>query len=177
MGLECGHGLIICLPRGIKVVNILKKTCKSIKKEEYYGKIWAVVSVRENELFSHDLKGASMLNDWLFIGVFLVLAPVFPALALIIPRIIAPRKPNQVKSQTYECGIETVGDTWVQFRIQYYIFALIFLIFDVETVFLFPWAVAFDQLPMYAVLEGILFILILIAGLVYAWRKGMLEWF
>jgi len=117
-----------------------------------------------------------MLNDWLFIGVFLVLAPLFPALALIIPRIVAPRKPNPLKSQTYECGIETVGNTWVQFRVQYYIFALIFLIFDVELVFLFPWAVAFGQLPLFAVLEGVLFLLILIAGLIYAWRKGALEW-
>ena len=117
-----------------------------------------------------------MLNDWLFIGVFLVLAPLFPALALIIPRIVAPRKPNPLKSQTYECGIETVGNTWVQFRVQYYIFAMIFLIFDVELVFLFPWAVAFGQLPLFAVLEGVLFLLILIAGLIYAWRKGALEW-
>lgn len=117
-----------------------------------------------------------MLNDWLFIGVFLLLAPIFPALALVIPRIIAPRKPNALKSQTYECGIETVGNTWVQFRVQYYIFTLVFLIFDVEMIFLFPWAVAFDQLPLFAVLEGVLFILILVAGLVYAWRKGALEW-
>ncbi|HSF83743.1 MAG TPA: NADH-quinone oxidoreductase subunit A [Anaerolineales bacterium] len=117
-----------------------------------------------------------MLNDWLFIGVFLLLAPIFPALALVIPRIIAPRKPNPLKSQTYECGIETVGNTWVQFRVQYYIFTLVFLIFDVEMIFLFPWAVAFDQLPLFAVLEGVLFILILAAGLVYAWRKGALEW-
>lgn len=116
------------------------------------------------------------MNDWLFIGVFLVLAPIFPALALVVPRLIAPRKPNPVKSETYECGIETVGDTWVQFRVQYYIFALIFLIFDVEMVFLFPWAVAFDQLRLFAVLEGVLFILILVAGLIYAWRKGALEW-
>ena len=118
-----------------------------------------------------------MQSDWLFIGVFLVLAPIFPALALVIPRIIAPRKPNAIKSQTYECGIETVGNTWVQFRVQYYLFALVFLIFDVEMVFLFPWAVAFDQLPLFAVLEGVLFILILVAGLWYAWRKGVLEWF
>ena len=117
-----------------------------------------------------------MLNDWLFIGVFLVLAPVFPLLAIVIPRIIAPRKPNPLKNQTYECGIETVGDTWVQFRIQYYIFALVFLVFDVELVFLFPWAIAFEQLPMFAVLEGVLFVVILIFGLVYAWRKGALEW-
>jgi NADH:ubiquinone oxidoreductase subunit 3 (subunit A) len=117
-----------------------------------------------------------MLNDWLYIGIFLMLAPVFPAMALVVPRLIAPRKPNPIKSQTYECGMETVGESWVQFKVQYYIFALVFLIFDVETVFLFPWAVAFDQLPLFAVLEGILFILILVAGLVYAWRKGALEW-
>lgn len=117
-----------------------------------------------------------MMSEWLYIGVFLLLAPVFPALALVIPRLIAPRKPNPVKMQTYECGIETVGNTWVQFRVQYYIFALVFLIFDVEMVFLFPWAIAFDVLPLFAVLEGVLFILILAVGLVYAWRKGALEW-
>lgn len=117
-----------------------------------------------------------MHNEWIFIAVFFVLAPIFPLAALIIPRIVAPKKPNPLKSQTYECGIETVGNTWVQFRVQYYIFALVFLIFDVELVFLFPWAVAFDVLPLFAVLEGIFFILILVAGLFYAWRKGVLEW-
>jgi len=117
-----------------------------------------------------------MLNDWMFIGIFLILAPIFPGLALLIARFIAPRKPNPLKSQTYECGIETHGDTWIQFKAQYYIFALVFLIFDVEIVFLYPWAVAFKQLPLFAVFEGVLFILILVAGLVYVWRKGALEW-
>ena len=117
-----------------------------------------------------------MQNEWLYIGIFLVLAPVLPGLALVIPRLVAPRKPNKIKLETYECGIETVGPSWVQFRVQYYIFALVFLIFDVETVFLYPWAVAFNQLPLFAVLEGVLFILILAAGLIYAWRKGVLEW-
>jgi NADH:ubiquinone oxidoreductase subunit 3 (subunit A) len=117
-----------------------------------------------------------MPNDWLFIGVFLVLAPIFPILALLIPRLIAPRKPNRIKQETYECGIETVGETYVQFKVQYYIFALVFLIFDVETVFLYPWAVSFNQIPLFAVLEGVLFIMILVVGLLYAWRKGALEW-
>jgi NADH:ubiquinone oxidoreductase subunit 3 (subunit A) len=117
-----------------------------------------------------------MLNDWIFIGIFLLLAPVFPAAALLITRLIAPRKPNSLKSETYECGIETYGETWVQFKAQYYIFALVFLIFDIEIVFLYPWAVAFDQLPLFAVLEGVLFILILVTGLLYTWRKGVLEW-
>ena len=115
-------------------------------------------------------------NQWLYIGIFLVLAPIFPALSLIVPRLVAPKKPNSIKVQTYECGIETVGETWIQFKIQYYIFALVFLIFDVETVFLYPWAAAFDLLPLFAVLEGVLFILILVGGLLYAWRKGALEW-
>ncbi len=117
-----------------------------------------------------------MFNDWIFIGIFLLLAPIFPALALLIPRLTAPRKPNPLKTETYECGMETYGETWVQFKVQYYIFALVFLIFDIEIVFLFPWAVAFDQLSMFAVLEGVLFIMILVAGLFYIWRKGVLEW-
>jgi NADH:ubiquinone oxidoreductase subunit 3 (subunit A) len=117
-----------------------------------------------------------MQNDWLFIGIFLLLAPVFPAVALLIPRIIAPRKPNKIKQQTYECGIETVGESWVQFKVQFYIYALVFLVFDVELVFLYPWAIAFDKLPLFAVFEGVFFILILAGGLIYAWRKGILEW-
>lgn len=117
-----------------------------------------------------------MNDQWLYIGIFLILAPIFPALALLVPRLIAPKKPNFIKQQTYECGIETVGESWVQFKIQYYIFALVFLIFDVEIVFLFPWAVAFGVLPLFAVVEGAIFILILAGGLVYAWRKGALEW-
>ena len=117
-----------------------------------------------------------MPNDWLYIGIFLLLAPIFPGVALLIPRIIAPRKPNPLKNETYECGIETHGSTYVRFKVQYYIFALVFLIFDVELVFLYPWAVAFDLLPLFAVVEGIIFILILIAGLAYVWRKGVLEW-
>jgi NADH:ubiquinone oxidoreductase subunit 3 (subunit A) len=117
-----------------------------------------------------------MLNEWLFIGLFILVAGFFPAAPIIIARFVAPRKTNPIKVQTYECGIETVGDTWVQFRAQYYIYALVFLIFDVETVFLYPWAVAFDRLPLFAVVEGVIFILILAAGLIYAWRKGALEW-
>lgn len=115
-------------------------------------------------------------NEWIYIGVFLFLAPIFPAAALLIPRVIAPRKPNVMKNQTYECGMETVGEARVQFRVQYYIFALIFLVFDVEMVFLFPWAVAFDQIPLFAVVEAFLFIGILVLGLVYAWRNGALKW-
>lgn len=117
-----------------------------------------------------------MALQWAFIGFMFVVGLALPAVAIVANRIIAPHKPNKVKNETYECGIETVGETWVQLKGQYYIFALIFLIFDIEAVFLFPWAAAYDKLALYMVLEGVLFILILAGGLLYAWRKGALEW-
>ena len=117
-----------------------------------------------------------MLNPWLFIGIFVAIAAVFPLLPIVVAQFLAPRKPNRIKLETYECGIETVGETWVQFKVQYYIYALVFLIFDVETAFLYPWAVSFDALPLFAVMEGVLFIAILVVGLFYDWRKGALEW-
>ena len=117
-----------------------------------------------------------MQNEWLYIGIFLVIGIIVPIVPLVFSRLVAPRKPNPIKQSTYECGLETVGDSWVQFKAQYYIFALVFLVFDVETVFLFPWALSLKQLPLFVVLEGVLFIAILVVGLVYTWRKGMLEW-
>jgi NADH-quinone oxidoreductase subunit A len=117
-----------------------------------------------------------MQTNWLYIGIFLVIGIIVPIVPLLFSRLVAPRKPNPIKQSTYECGIETVGDSWVQFKAQYYIYALIFLVFDVETVFLFPWALSLKQLPLFVVLEGILFIAILVTGLVFAWRRGMLEW-
>ncbi len=117
-----------------------------------------------------------MLSDWLFIGIFLLIAIIVPAIAIILAALLAPKKPNPIKEMTYECGIETVGETWVQFKAQYYIFALVFLIFDVETIFLFPWAVAYNQLTLFGIIEAIIFISILVAALVYVWRKGALEW-
>ncbi|MCP4142293.1 MAG: NAD(P)H-quinone oxidoreductase subunit 3 [Chloroflexi bacterium] len=117
-----------------------------------------------------------MQNPWMYVGLFVLVGLLIPVAAIAIGAILGPKKPNAIKQSTYECGIETVGDNWVQFKAQYYIFALVFLVFDVETVFLFPWAVSLNKLPLFAVFEGIIFILILLAGLVYAWKKGMLEW-
>lgn len=117
-----------------------------------------------------------MLNPWLYIGLFLVIGTIVPVVPIAFSAIIAPKKPNSIKQSTYECGMETVGDSWVQFRAEYYIFALVFLVFDVETVFLFPWALSLKALDMFAVIEGIVFIMILVVGLLYTWRKGMLEW-
>lgn len=117
-----------------------------------------------------------MHEPWIFIAFLIPLGIILPAVAIGLNQVLGPRKPNSIKSTIYECGIETVGETWVQLKGQYYIFALIFLIFDIEAVFLFPWAVAYDKLQLYMVLEGVLFILILAGGLVYAWRRGALEW-
>jgi len=116
------------------------------------------------------------MSQWIYIGLFFIVGLIIPVGAIAAAWILGPKRPNPIKQSTYECGIETVGESWVQFKAQYYIFALVFLVFDVETVFLFPWAVKLGQLGLFAVVEGIVFILILIAGLVYTWRKGMLEW-
>jgi NADH:ubiquinone oxidoreductase subunit 3 (subunit A) len=117
-----------------------------------------------------------LLQEFAFVGIFIVVATALATVPLILAWLVRPAKPNPVKSSTYECGVETVGDAWVQFKVQYYIYALVFVVFDIETVFLFPWAVAYNQLPLFAVLEMVLFIAILAGALVYAWRKGDLEW-
>ena len=98
------------------------------------------------------------------------------AAAIIAARIIAPRRQIPEKLTTYECGIDPVGEGWSQSQIRYYIYAFLFVIFDVESVFLFPWAVVFEQLGIQAVVEMAIFIGILALGLVYAWRKGVLKW-
>lgn len=117
-----------------------------------------------------------MLTDWQFIGLFVALSPIFPAMPVILQHFLGPRRPNAIKNQTYECGIETVGDSWIQFKVQYYVYGLIFLIFDVEIIFILPWVLAYDQLGVFAFVAGIVFILLLLDGLVYAWGKGVLSW-
>jgi NADH:ubiquinone oxidoreductase subunit 3 (subunit A) len=122
-----------------------------------------------------------MQNPWMYVGLFLLVGVVIPIAPILFSALIAPKKPNPIKQSTYECGIETVGESWVQFKAQYYVFALVFLVFDVETVFLFPWAMALNAqnpvvMPAFVAVEGIIFILILLAGLAFTWRKGMLEW-
>ena len=116
------------------------------------------------------------LNSWLYIGIFVLISFFLPAAAITLAGILSPRKPDSQKVSTYECGIETVGPTWIQFKVAYYLYGLIFLVFDVEVIFLYPWAVAYQQLSLFAVVEGVLFIFILLGGLLYAWKKGALEW-
>jgi NADH:ubiquinone oxidoreductase subunit 3 (subunit A) len=116
------------------------------------------------------------VSQWTFIALLFLISLALPAVPILAGRILGPRKPDPIKNDTYECGVETVGETWVQFKIQYYIFALVFLVFDVEVVFLYPWAVAYNQLPLFGVVTGIIFILLLAEALIYAWQKGVLEW-
>ncbi len=117
-----------------------------------------------------------MLSQYAFVGIFAVIAFALPIIGLLVAWLLRPKKPNAIKNSTYECGVETIGDTWVQFKAQYYLYALIFVVFDVEAVFIFPWAVAYNRLGLYALAEMILFVAILVGGLLYAWRKGALEW-
>jgi NADH-quinone oxidoreductase subunit A len=98
------------------------------------------------------------------------------AVAFLAAKVVAPRRPLPEKLTTYECGIDPVGEGWTQSQIRYYIYAFLFVIFDVESVFLFPWAVVFERLGMFAVVEMAIFIVILGSGLLYAWRKGVLRW-
>lgn len=116
------------------------------------------------------------MTEYALIGLLLVVAAIFPLIAFVLGFIVRPRKPAPVKKDIYECGLRTIGETWVRFRVQYYIYALIFVIFDVETVFLYPWAVAYNQLGLFALIEMFIFLIILLGGLIYAWRKGVLEW-
>jgi len=115
-------------------------------------------------------------SQYLFVAIFFLIALAVPAIGLILAWAIRPKKPNPAKTSTYECGMETIGDTWVQFKAQYYLYALVFVVFDVEAAFIFPWAVAYHKLELYALVEMVIFVAILLGGLLYAWRKGALEW-
>ena len=116
-------------------------------------------------------------TNYLFIVVFLAVAIGFPVAPLILARLLAPRRPAESKNDTYECGLTSKGDAWVQFRVGYYIYALVYVIFAVEAVFLYPWAVAFGGLKSFpAFIAVMIFVLLLVEGLVYAWAKGALDW-
>lgn len=95
---------------------------------------------------------------------------------LLLSRLIRPKVPGDEKLTTYECGVDPIGGGWTQSTVRYYIFALLFVIFDVEAVFLFPWALVFERLGLFAFVEMMIFLAILALGLVYAWRKNVLEW-
>ena len=115
------------------------------------------------------------------VAIFVCLAVFVPTSMLLLSRLlgllkIRPSKFNDVKFEAYECGVQPIGKRWGQFNFRYYTFALLFLVFDVETIFLFPWAVKFNQLGLFVFVEMTIFILILLVGYIYAWRKGALQW-
>ncbi len=117
-----------------------------------------------------------VLSGYEYFVVFLIICGSVPVLALTLASFLSAKGKGAVRRTTYESGMEPIGAAWIQFNIRYYMFALVFVIFDVETVFLYPWAVAFNQLGILAFVEALIFIAILVVGLVYAWRKGALEW-
>jgi len=108
--------------------------------------------------------------------VFFVVGMTFPIVSFWLPRLLAPKYPDEEKLTTYESGEVPFGDARVKFHVHYYIFALIFVVFDVETVFLYPWAVKFKELGIFGFAEMVVFIVMLVVGLVYAWKKKVLTW-
>src|SRR5919202_343087 len=117
-----------------------------------------------------------MLDSFGPVLLFLGVAVAFAVIPLLIARLVTPHNPNSVKLEPYECGVETIGESHVQFNARFYLYALIFAIFDVESIFIFPWAVAYGGLGLFSLLGMVIFILILLLGCAYAWRKRALEW-
>jgi NADH-quinone oxidoreductase subunit A len=122
-----------------------------------------------------------LLADYGYIALFLLVAVAFtfclPLLALVLSLFgVSPKKPNPIKSSTYECGLETFGRSWVQFNFRYYFYALLFVVFDVLTIFLYPWAVSLKQLHLFGFVAMVIFIGIIFMGYFYAWKKRALEW-
>jgi len=122
-----------------------------------------------------------LLGNYGSVGLFIIVAILFPFVLIILPVIfrflrIVPHHPNPVKNATFECGMETIGKTWVQFNFRYYFYALIFLALDVLVVFIYPWAVDLRQLGYFGFIAVLIFTFIIIVGYVYAWRKKVLEW-
>lgn len=112
----------------------------------------------------------------MIVAVFLLLAILLPIAALTLGRFLRPTKPVDEKYTTYESGNEPVGGGNIRYNIRYYIFALMFVLFDVEIVFLYPWAVAYDKLGLFALIEMLIFITLVLVGLIYAWKKKVLKW-
>ncbi len=117
-----------------------------------------------------------MLGVYIPILIFIVVAALIPVLALTLGRLLRPFRPDQSKLGPYECGVEPEGDARERFSVRFYIIAILFVIFDVETIFLFPWAVNYDRLALFGFIEMLVFLGILIVGYFYVWKKGALEW-
>jgi len=117
-----------------------------------------------------------MLTEFGKILIFIMLAAIFVVVVFIISKLLSPDRPTKEKYLTYECGENPQGSPWVKFNIRFYVIALIFLIFDVEVVLLFPWALTYKEYGFYGLAVGLIFLLVLGLGMAYEWRKGDLEW-
>jgi NADH-quinone oxidoreductase subunit A len=119
-------------------------------------------------------------HPYAFLALFAIVAVAFPVVLLLVAqlwfRLFQPPKPSAIKNAVYECGVAPTGDSWIQFKAHYYLYAILFLIFDVEVLFLLPFAVAFKTVSAGALLAMLVFILLLAEGLVWAWHRGYLEW-
>ncbi|WP_110112612.1 NADH-quinone oxidoreductase subunit A [Bacillus sp. CGMCC 1.16541] len=115
-------------------------------------------------------------NNYVIVSAFLLIGILLPVVALTIGKWLRPHAPTKGKQTTYESGIEPFHDARIQFNVRYYIFALLFVIFDVEAVFLYPWAVAYNELGLFALVEMLIFVAMLLIGLLYAWKKKVLKW-
>ena len=118
----------------------------------------------------------SFYDQWSAIMIAVIAGFILVGSALIGTRLLAPFAKERAKGVSYECGMLPIGNKWAQIHVRYYLIAILFLLFDVETVFIFPWAVTFVNLPEFVFYQMIIFILILSVGIVYAWRRGVLEW-
>ena len=114
--------------------------------------------------------------NYITLLIFAIAGLAFVPFVVVLNRLVAPRNPRPEKLLSYECGMDPIGDRWSNIHVRYYIYALLFLIFDVETVFIFPWAVYFKALGLFGFIEMMTFIAVLILGLIYAWKKGVLKW-
>jgi len=117
-----------------------------------------------------------MLLDYASVAVFMALALGFVAFAFGVSKLARPHRPHAEKVATYECGLDPVGSGWIQFNIRFYVVALVFLVFEIEAIFMFPWAVVYEQLGLFGLVEMTVFIGILLVGLAYVWGKQDLEW-
>ena len=117
-----------------------------------------------------------VIQDYGIVGLFFVVGIAFVVSAFVVSWLLRPRDPNPVKLSTYECGEIVKGSSRVQFNVSYYLVALLFVIFDIEVLFVVPWIIVFRELGMVAYIEMMIFIAILVVGLIYAWKKGVFEW-
>ncbi|MBI2425547.1 MAG: NADH-quinone oxidoreductase subunit A [Candidatus Hydrogenedentes bacterium] len=114
--------------------------------------------------------------EYIFVLAMVGLAAAMVGGGLFFSRLVAPHNPGGNKSVPYECGEQPIGQAWIQFNVGYYLFGLLFLVFDVEAALMYPWAVVFRSTGLPGLIEMLIFVLVLVIGLIYAWRKGVLEW-